>query len=511
MKFGNKTALGIDVSEEQVHLALLKKTKKGFKLLKTATCPVPDGAIKNGNIEDPAALTKAIKKLQTSRRMKAPHAVVSPPTKSILVQIMDMPSQISTGIRQFVQEEIRNYVVLANKDNITLDFCAIDHDHRQDNNRLFVAAADGQMITNTAKAFSKTNLNVEDIEPSLLAYIRAFHGKKIASKFACNILLAIIQDGVLTLCVFKNQSLDFIITKSFGEEKHEPDELCHWLADQMNAVVQFYDIEFTDNSDDWEVTVVTDNADQLPTDAEESLKSKVATTNLQVRTPENVWQDTVVEVRDKLEKPSPVAVGLAMKALDTREGDLKINLFPQEIAEVKSTIKHALVTTNIVIAILLIMIGVVDGPKWLSKNANKSIVQQKQERLSSTTHVLIKEHEVVDKQIKQLTNRIDRAKAILDSRKQVSWPSILDDIRNGTPTSMRITRLAGLSNSRMFLEGVALSHKAVHLFVDMLNKTEHIDSASLVKTEKGQGKDGVAVYEIDCSLTQVKEKADANQ
>ena len=124
------------------------------------------------------------------------------------------------------------------------------------------------------------------------------------------------------------------------------------------------------------MTVVAGDSVKLPGDAEESLKSKVATTNLQVRTPENVWQDTAVEVSDKFEKPSPVAVGLAMKALDTSQGDLKINLFPQEIAEVKSTIKHALVTTNIVIAILLIMIGVVDGPKWLSKNANKSIVHR---------------------------------------------------------------------------------------------------------------------------------------
>ena len=43
-----RTALGIDISEGRISLALLKKGANGVKLVKSAGEPVPDGAIKGG-------------------------------------------------------------------------------------------------------------------------------------------------------------------------------------------------------------------------------------------------------------------------------------------------------------------------------------------------------------------------------------------------------------------------------------------------------------------------------
>ena len=59
-----RTALGIDISDSRINLALLRKHGDSVKLLKAAGCPAPEGAIKNGNIENAAALAKAIKKLK---------------------------------------------------------------------------------------------------------------------------------------------------------------------------------------------------------------------------------------------------------------------------------------------------------------------------------------------------------------------------------------------------------------------------------------------------------------
>ena len=60
MKLSARTALGVDISEGLINLALLKQSAKGVELVKTASGPVPDGAIEGGNIQDPAALARAI-------------------------------------------------------------------------------------------------------------------------------------------------------------------------------------------------------------------------------------------------------------------------------------------------------------------------------------------------------------------------------------------------------------------------------------------------------------------
>ena len=48
MKFKAATALGIDITNGMINLALLKSGKNSVKLLKAASAPVPEGVIKNG-------------------------------------------------------------------------------------------------------------------------------------------------------------------------------------------------------------------------------------------------------------------------------------------------------------------------------------------------------------------------------------------------------------------------------------------------------------------------------
>ena len=374
------------------------------------------------------------------------------------------------------------------------------------NNRLFVVATDWQKVAEIAKACNQTGLNVEAIEPPLLAYARAFYDKKIAGKFDCNVLMAILQGNALTICVFRKQTVDFVRTKDISKETTEPDKLCQWLADQINAITQFYDVEVPDSPEQWEITVIANESVQLPDDAEESLKAKVADGNLQVRTPENAYQDTPVWQSGGSDRPSPVAIGLAMKLLGTEQSNLRINLLPPELARVTATKKDALITANIAAAILLLMVLAIGGLTMMTKKANENIAYKKQTQSLQDIRTLLREQELIERQIKQLSDRPGWLNGILSSHGDVDWPHLLNDIRRGTPKTARITDLFAKSSSRMSLEGLSLSYEAVHLFVDMLNKSEHIDSASLSKTEKDNKTDGLVRYAIECSLSPRKRK-----
>jgi Tfp pilus assembly protein PilN len=507
MKFGTKIALGIDISETLISLALLKKDGSGFKLLKTASAPVPEGAIKNGSIENAAVLAKAIRGLKNRSRIRTTRAAVSLFTKPVIVQIMDMPRQVPSNIGQFVQNQVKQCAVLPGK-KTALDFCGVSGvgSDASPASRLLAIATDGRKVDEIVKMCSQAGLAVEAIEPPLLAYIRALYVKNIAGKFDCNVLIAILQDNTLTLCVFRRQTLAFVRVKDISEEKTEPDKLCQWLAEQVNVVIQFYDVEVPDSCGKWEITVVA-NCAQLPQNTEEALRAKIASTNLQqVLTSEDTCQTNVVSQSSVLancrqtDKPSLVAIGLAMKLLGTNACNLGVNLLPPEVTRLRTFQKGALITANIIAAMLLIMILAINGPIWKIKKPNENI-SRKNAHLLENIHTLVGERLSVNEQINTISNKLNQINGILGSHRDVDWPGLLNDIGKGTPRTVCITSLSSKANSEISLKGLALSNEAVYSFVDMLNKSERIGSASTVATEKNRDNNGLVSYEINCSLT----------
>ncbi|MHC4423579.1 MAG: pilus assembly protein PilM [Planctomycetota bacterium] len=498
-----QTGLGIDISQDRINLALLRKNKDGVELLKAASGPVPDGAIKDGNIEDSAMLFKAVRELKDHNRIRASHAAVTLLTRPVLLQIIDVPRSLPTNIGQFVQDEIKHCVALSGRE-IAFDYCGIGSGGQAGGSRLFAVATDAQKVTDLARVSNQARLNVGAIEPPLLAYARAFYDKKIAGKFDCNVLMAVLQGRTLTLCVFRKQTLDFVRTKDISEERTGPDELCQWLAEQINAIIQFYQVEVSNSSGKWEVTVVADSV-QLPPDTEESLKTKVPATNLQVRAAEDAYQDTPIGQNDGSDRPSAVAIGLAMKLLDMDGSNLRINLIPPETAEVKALRKDLLIIANIAMSLLVLMIFIGWGFNAVTGKIKKRIIQKRQTQSSRDTYALFREQTLVEKQIKQLSDRPDLLSSISSSRPDVDWAGLFNDIRKATPKTLRITDLLSKGQSKMSLEGLAVSYEAVHLFVDMLNKSDRIETATVLETEKDRSEGGLVRYSINCALAPRKE------
>ena len=505
MKTGTKTALGIEISETLINMALLEKGKDGVQLVRAASTPVPAGAIKNGSIEDAEILSKAIKELKARNKIRARQVAVSLLARPVVAQIIEIPKQVPTNIGQFVQNEGKRCVALSGMD-VALDFCRVSSGPVA-GKRLFMVATDGQKVAELVKTCIRARLKVKVIEPPLLAYARAFYDKKIAGKFDCNVLMVTLQNNTLTLSVFRKQTLDFVRTKNVSEEK--PEEICQQIAEQINAIVRFYDFEVADSAKKWEVTVVTDGVG-LSKDAEESLRAKVANVALEVTTAENAWQYTpIAGSRDiGTEKPSPVAVGLALRLLNIDAGNLKINFWTPESAEVRSVKKQLLVAANIVAAILVIMKVTSGGLALWAERVNQRIDYKKQTELPEATNTLLREQDRLDRQIKQLSDRPNHLSNILGSSDAVDWAKILNDIRSRTPKTVRITGLRSKKGDfKIYLEGLALSYKAVDMFVEMLNKSQCLNSVSVMETERDNDLDGLVRYSINCLITKVEKNS----
>jgi Tfp pilus assembly protein PilN len=198
------------------------------------------------------------------------------------------------------------------------------------------------------------------------------------------------------------------------------------------------------------------------------------------------------------EGTSAAAVGLAMKPLLPNETNLRINMLPPEAADVKSLKRHALITANILAAILFIMIIAIAGLGLRAKNLKAEIERKKNEPLLSDLKALVREEKIIDSRIKQLSGEPGRLNEILGSREDVDWPALLNDIRKGTPKTVCITSIFNKGNTALNVEGVGLSYEAIRWFVNMLGESKHIVTASLTETEKDDEKGGLIRYSISC-------------
>jgi len=195
-----------------------------------------------------------------------------------------------------------------------------------------------------------------------------------------------------------------------------------------------------------------------------------------------------------------------MGLFNQNDNALRINLVPPESAEVRAVKKQLFVTAAIIAAMPLLMVLTGTGLSLRANNVKKDIAENKQAALSQDTYTLLNEQELLDRQIKQLSDIPAELSSILGSRPSVDWAGILDDVRKKTPKAIRIINLFSRDSSTMYLEGMAISYETIHLFVTMLNKSVYISSASLAETTKEDKADGFIMYRIDCVLKLEKEE-----
>lgn len=493
----SSVALGVDISDNTINMALLKQSSKGIELLKTVNGPVPEGAIKNGSIEDPLKLARAIKDLKACNRIRTRRAAVSLSIKPQIVRIIETPKGSPRNIGQFIRNELKSYVVLSGKET-AFDFCGLKQGQGS-GERLLAVAAGAQGTSELNQMYSRAGLNVEVIEPRLLSYLRVLYTQKVKGKLNCNVLLAILNDNNLTMCVFKKEVPDFVRIENIQNEIAESKEISTWLASQINQMMRFYDIEVKGGSAKWEISIVNDRV-KLPIERNEDLKADIRNDTFEIIDTESVCSDILIKNNNNETITSLVPIGLAMSLFETNESGLKINLIPRESSEVKILKKQLVTTAFITVFISTILLLAGNGLSFMAKKTAEYTTKRKQKEISKDTYSLLNEHEYLDRQIKILSERPNQISKILDSQVSVDWAGIMTDIKKRTPKTVRIVKFYNTNTNGFRLEGLSLSYESVRLFVDLLNKSEFIRTASLTETIKNEHTDGLVMYIINCSL-----------
>jgi hypothetical protein len=408
MKFVEKTVAGIDITQERISVALLKLGRNGPKLVKSVFAPMPAGAVRDGSIVDAALLQRTLRDIKFRNRIWTNRAAVSLFARPVVTQMIEIPKQMPSNLTQFVSGEMKHCAAMPGGD-IVLDYCSVGSSRRSADKKVLVAAAETKKVAELVNVLGRAGFSAEVVEPAVLSYLRAIGDKKITEKSGFNILVAILRENVLTLFVLRNGVVDFIRTKDVRQKSTAGDDLCGWLAEELAEIQKFYSVEMVDNTGKWEITVFADTA-QLPRDAEGILKSKIQAGSLQVRTSKDAYLDTIISGQatgDKNEQPSPVAVGLAMNLLVAQRDDVRLNLMPPQVVQLKEAQKDALVAATVVAALLLLMVLAVAVPVYMIKKISGNAAGKTAQVSVRNTDKIFEKNRHLDARLQALSDRLD--------------------------------------------------------------------------------------------------------
>ena len=501
MRASAKTTLGIDVTETRVSIVVLQKAAEGFRVLEAARFPLPEGTFEQGRIADPAQLVKVLKHIKGRHKIRTKQIALALPVMSTVTRVVQLDEEDPQRVAQFVQHEIREYAAFSGRE-IVSDFRVLVPARPNVSGKILMTATENHTVATAMWACRRAGLGVGAIEPAGMACIRGVSGTRSPSTSTGRILLAVLREGVLSLCVLRRGILDFIRTEKI-DGLHDGLRECHTrVADEINAVIRFYEGEGMDVPGPWSVVVLGDDDVTLADDVVVALKTNVAVDAVDVRT--TVDSSDVVHVDPQAEgMVSVAAFGLALRFMATGENEPCVNLLPPEATQAKSARTNTLLAANGLAALILLVVLVMGGLRLMTKRVNQNIVAMQREELKRGQHDLsaaVQQLVYVEQRSELLADEVTALRHISESHLDLHWTQLLDDIKRATPDVLCVTDLAVDAASDLSMEGLSHSYEAVHLFVEMLNRSEQIGKASVVEAGRSSTEEDFVQYIVRCTL-----------
>jgi Tfp pilus assembly protein PilN len=498
MKPHVKTTLGIDIGPHQVSAALVERAGQDFRVIAAASSDLPDVKTPQDSARQAKALSRVIRKL--GRRARSPHvkAALSLSASPMLIQILDMPKHMPANIRDFVANELKQYVALSGKRTLS-DFCGIGPS-ADGQKRMLAVAIETEQAQVAANTCAKAGVTIDAIEPSLLAYARAFHAGHPQDKCSRNVLIALLSGGNLAVCLFCKGVLDFVRVRDIPSDTRDGDSLCRWLSEELKAVIRYQ------NAGDaglaaLHARVVVQKPGLSAREMEPVLLAITGMDGLVVTDSREPFSGpaTAGDVKPD-DVVSLMAVGAAMKASDPDADDLKINLLPEEVRHARLLTRHALLTA---IAAACTFLGMLVAIFLLSRTAGSAHEQVEQTKIDKqlyTTRALIAEDKFLDQEMSRVQQQLKPLEKLLHAQHAVDWPAVLNAVRQAALAGVCVTEMSNDSKDRLSLKGLALSCETAQSFARGLDGNKTFLSASMVRVARQQGAKGLMEYQIDCSL-----------
>jgi Tfp pilus assembly PilM family ATPase/Tfp pilus assembly protein PilN len=494
----HRTGIGLDINDATICVVELRATAEGLQLVRSASAPTPPGSVLDGAIAQPKTVAKAVRRLLRSGRFSVAgkRVAVSLASSAAVIRVTQLSGSGPSAIKEHIQQEIKRYAFFGGDATIN-DFAVVTSaPGTKGHSQALLAAAREDTVHALVETVMKAGLELVLIDVSSLASARAVCSK-LPEAFAA-VALAVVEPGLIHAMVVQGGTVRFTHTAAcpisiFDEAAGGASD----LASKIRSVLDFYDAEMGNLKDVQKILVCA--SQNTPDGLAARISQALEGIAVELYSPSSIVQRTGLLSKAGDRRPTPCAVGLAMRAVGDSGFAVSLNLLPEAIVQAQRLRKRALLLATLAASLLLLaLVGA--GAIRLRLHALGRETIRGQMALASV--VAPSSPRQTEAEIALISRELAERDAFLGSaRAAATWSTLLSELSMRIPEDVRLTSLEADRSGGLSVTGECLSLASAHRFAALLTESDLIRSAKVTTVRAGAaGGEALPTYKLDCQL-----------
>ena len=210
-------AVGLDISTGSIKVAEISIGKQEPVLNNIAIIMLPEGVVREGEIDDPATVSSYLKELWKQNKIGRKKVIVGVSNQKVIVRPMDLPYMPEDELESAVKYQVQEFIPIPIDDAI-VDYEVVDEYMTGEEERMqtvLLAAAHREMIQSFMDAVSGAGLIPVAVELKAFALARSLVKKEYQfleeeGESPGSVCLINIGAGICNICVVKEGTPRFV-------------------------------------------------------------------------------------------------------------------------------------------------------------------------------------------------------------------------------------------------------------------------------------------------------------
>lgn len=210
-------AIGLDISTGSVKVAEINITRREPVLTNLGIIMLPDGVVREGEVDDAATLSGYLKELWKQSKISKRRVILGVSNQKVIVRPMDLPYMPEDELENAVKYQVQEFIPIPIDDAI-IDYEVVDEYMTGEEERMqtiLLAAAHRDMISSFVDAVLGAGLNPVAVELKSFAMARALVKKEYQfleeeGEAPGSVCLINIGAGICNICVVKEGTPRFV-------------------------------------------------------------------------------------------------------------------------------------------------------------------------------------------------------------------------------------------------------------------------------------------------------------
>jgi type IV pilus assembly protein PilM len=164
--------IGLDIGSSSIRAVEVRRTKDEFSLSNFGQVPLPAGTVTGGVIQDPGAVTAALKQLWAACRFGTKHISLGVTSPQLVVREMSVANLPAKEMRQALPFQVKDALPLAVERSL-LDFYPLEEPGNNPTVRGLLIAMPKDAVLAAVDASEKAGLHVDAVDLASFALLRA--------------------------------------------------------------------------------------------------------------------------------------------------------------------------------------------------------------------------------------------------------------------------------------------------------------------------------------------------